>query len=79
VRVQDLDDLCEIDEGPGETIDLVDDDGVDLPRLDVCEESRQRGALQRAARVAAVFVAGPDELPAQLKPCSRPSSDDFRV
>jgi hypothetical protein len=35
--VEDLDNLGKIGERPGQPVDLVDDDGIDLPRRDVRE------------------------------------------
>ncbi len=64
VRVQDFDDLREVDERAGEAVDLVDDDRINLPGLNICEESPECGTIQRGPRVPAVVVACSDWLPA---------------
>ena len=63
VRVQGVDDLGEVRERPSEAVDLVHDDRVDPPRLDVCEEPEEGRAFERSAGVATVVVAGANELP----------------
>jgi hypothetical protein len=59
-----FDQLGEVSEGAGKTIDLVDDHGVDLPGFDVGEKLPEGRALQTAAAESAVVVAVPDRRPA---------------
>ena len=56
--VEDLDEPGKIRQRPGQPVDLVDDDDVDPPGLDVGEQALQRRARQRRAGDAAIVVAG---------------------
>ena len=56
--VEDLDEPGKIRQCPGQPVDLVDDDDVDPPGLDVGEQALQRRARQRRAGDAAIVVAG---------------------
>ena len=62
--IEDLDDLGEIGERPGQPVDLVDDDDVDPPRLDVGEQPLQRRPLHRGAGEPAVVVSRAQAHPA---------------
>jgi hypothetical protein len=64
MRVHHLDQLREVHQRAAEAIDLVDDDHVDHPCLDVGQQPLQRRPLQRAAGEAAVVVAVTDQHPA---------------
>ena len=50
--------LGEIGERAGQPVDLVDDEDVDPPGLDVGKQALQRRALQGGARDAAIVVTG---------------------
>ncbi len=54
--VEDLHDPGEVEQGPGQAVDLVDDHAVDPPRLDVGHEPLQRRPVHVAAGEAAVVV-----------------------
>ncbi len=56
VLVQDLHDPGEIEERPGQPVDLVDNDAVDAPRLDVGHQPPQRGPVHVPAREPTVVV-----------------------
>ena len=58
MSIEDLDHLGEIGERAGQPVDLVDDDDVDPPGLDVGKQALQRRALQGGARDAAIVVTG---------------------
>ena len=62
--VEDLDQLGEVHQRPGQPVDLVDHDDVDQPLLDVGEQLLQRRPFQRAAGEAAVVVGVSDQRPA---------------
>jgi hypothetical protein len=62
--VEQLDQLGEIGERPGQTVDLVDDDDIDLAAADIIQQLLQRGAVERGARQTAIVVAGSDQPPA---------------
>ena len=64
VPVEHLDQLGEVHQRAAEAVDLVDDDDVDEPGLDVGEQLLQGRALQRAAGEAAVVIALADGGPA---------------
>ena len=61
--VEQLDQLGEVGERTGQTVDLVDDDDVDLAGADVFEQPLQRGPVGVAAREAPVVVLGPQHRP----------------
>ena len=52
-----LDQLGEVHQRAAEPVDLVDDDDVDQPGLDVAQQPLQGRPLQRAARDPAIVVA----------------------
>ena len=54
--IQHIDDLGEIGERPGQAVDLVNDNDLNLASLDIGEEPLQGRALYRAAREASVVV-----------------------
>ena len=56
VLLERLDQLGEVHQRAAEPVDLVDDDDVDQPGLDVAQQALQRRPLQRAARDAAIVV-----------------------
>ena len=61
--IEDLDHACEVGQGPGQAVNLVDDDDVDLAGLDVAEKPLERRALHGCAGEAAIVVAGRDRSP----------------
>jgi hypothetical protein len=54
--VEDLDDLGKVGERAGEPVDLVDDDDVDPPRLDLCEQLLQSGPIHCGAGEPAIVI-----------------------
>jgi hypothetical protein len=56
VRIEDVDNLGEIGERPGQAVDLVNDNDLNLAGLDIGEEPPERRPLHRAAREASVVV-----------------------
>ena len=64
VCVEHFDDLGEVDERAGQTVDLVDDHDIDLPCRDVGEQALQRRPLHVAAREPGVIVELGKRLPA---------------
>jgi len=56
LRIEHVDDLCEISEAAREPVDLVDDDDVDLPGRDIRHELYQPGSLHVAAGESAIIV-----------------------
>jgi hypothetical protein len=64
--VEELDQLGEVGERAGQPVDLVDNDHVDPVSANVIKELLERWPVHRAARVATVVVAGPDQLPALM-------------
>lgn len=57
MRVEEFDQLGEISERSGETVDLVDDDYIDTSFADAIEQTLQRRTIGGAARIAAVVEA----------------------
>ena len=55
--VEDLDNLGKIGERAGQPVDLVDDDGVDPPRLNIGEQLLQSGPIHRRAGEPAVIIS----------------------
>jgi hypothetical protein len=72
--VERLHDAGEVEQGPAEPIDLVDDDAVDLAGLDVPEEPVEGGPLHVAAGVAAIVV-----VVGQYSPALRLLAGDVRL
>ena len=64
--VEQLDQLGEVGQGACQPVDLVDHDNIDPAIPDVGQQSLERGALGRAAGIAAVVVAGADQGPAVM-------------
>jgi len=62
--VEQLYQLGEIRQRPGQAVDLVDNDDVDLAVADIAQQSLQRRTVQRGARQAAIVIPGPDQPPA---------------
>ena len=54
--VEQLDQFGEVRQRPGQPVDLVDDDDVDLPGLDVLQQSLQGWPIGIAAGEAAVII-----------------------
>ena len=54
--IQHIDDLREIGERPGQAVDLVNDNDLNLASLDIGEEPLQGRALHRAAGEAPVVI-----------------------
>jgi hypothetical protein len=66
VAIEQLDQLGEVGQRARETVDLVDNDDVDLSGFHVGQQLLQGRAIGRAAGIAAVIVAGPDQGPAGM-------------
>ena len=56
MTVEGLDELGEVTERPAQPVDLVDDDDVDPPDLDIGEQALQRRALQGGAGDATIVI-----------------------
>src|SRR3984957_1114063 len=64
--VEELDQLGEVGERAGQPVDLVDNDHIDPASANVIKELLERWPVHRAAGIAAVVIAGPDQLPALM-------------
>ena len=64
--IEQLDQLGEVGQRPGQAVDLVDDDDIDLPGSDVVQQPLQGGTVGGSAGVPAIVVAGPDQGPAVM-------------
>ena len=64
IGLEHLDQPGEVGERAGEPVDLVDDDHIDQPCLDIPEQALQCGPLQRGAGDAAIVVAVRHQHPA---------------
>jgi hypothetical protein len=58
--------LGEVGERPGQAVDLVDHDDVDLAGADVCQEPLQGRPVGIAAREATILVFRADQRPAGM-------------
>src|SRR5271157_1539564 len=65
--VECFDELCEVGKRAGETVDLVDNDNVDLASPDLVQQILQGRAIQRSAGQAAVVESIPDQSPAFMR------------
>ena len=64
--VEQLDELCEIGERPGQAVDLVHHDDVHLAGTDIVQQTLQGRAVGVAAREAAIVVFGAQQRPAGM-------------
>ena len=64
--IEQLDQLGKVRQRPGQAVDLIDDDDVDLPGADILQQPLQVRPVGRAAGVAAVVIAGADQGPAGM-------------
>jgi hypothetical protein len=62
--IEQLHQLGEIRQRPGQPVDLVDDHNLNFPGPDIGQQLLERRAVGRAAGIAAVLIAGPDQGPA---------------
>jgi hypothetical protein len=66
VRLEELDELGEVREGPGQAIELVDHHDIDKAGPDVGQEPLQGRAVDRGAGEAAIVIAGRECPPALM-------------
>jgi hypothetical protein len=66
VRIEQLDQLGEVRERPRKTVDLVDNDDVDLAGADVLQQLLKVGTVGGPAGVSSIIIAGPDQIPAGM-------------
>jgi hypothetical protein len=66
MHVEQLDELCEVRQGPGQTVDLVDNDDVNLPGPHVFQQSLQGRPVGVATREAAIIVFAAQQGPASV-------------
>src|SRR5882757_4870744 len=62
--IEQFDQFGEICQGSRQTVDVVDDDDINLPGADVVQQSLQVGPVGRSAGVSAIIVARADQSPA---------------
>ena len=65
--IKEFDQFCEIGEGAGETVDLIDHDDGDLAGPDIGEELLQGRAVERGPGNTAIVVAIGVEAPALMR------------
>src|SRR5271157_3619426 len=65
--VEQFDQLCEVGKRPGETVDLIHDDDVDLPGANLVEQRLKGRAVQRGAGQPAVIEMGGNQRPAFMR------------
>ena len=56
----------EVRQRPRQTVDLVDNDDIDLPGADILQQPLQVRAVGRPAGVSAIVIAGSDQGPAGM-------------
>ena len=64
--IEQLDQLGEVRERPRKTVDLVDNDDVDLAGADVLQQLLKVGTIGGPAGVPSIIIAGPDQIPAGM-------------
>ena len=64
--IEKFDQLGKIGERTGQTIDLIDDDDVDLAGADIIQQTLEGGAVGIATGEAAIIIFGPDQGPAGM-------------
>ena len=66
MRIEQLDQLGEVGQRPCQTVDLVDDDDVDLAGADIVQQLLKVGTVSGPAGVSAIVIAGTDHGPAGM-------------
>src|SRR6266481_10004717 len=66
MRIEQLDQFGEVRQRPCQTVDLVDNDDVNLPGADIVQQSLQVRTVSRPARVSAIVVPRTDQGPAGM-------------
>ena len=66
MRIEQFDQLGEVGQRPRQTVDLVDDDDVDLPGANIIQQLLKVGAVGGPAGIPAVIITGPDQGPAGM-------------
>ena len=59
--IEQLDQLGEVGKRPRQTVDLVDDDDVDLAGADIVQQSLQVGTVGGPTGISAIVIAGPNQ------------------
>ena len=67
ILVEQLDELCEVRQRPGQAVDLVDDDHIDLAGPHVVEEPLQSRPVGVAAGEPPVVVLGSQQGPSGVR------------
>jgi hypothetical protein len=55
--IEQFDQLGKVGERPGQTVDLVDHDDIDLAGSDIIQKTRQVGTVGRSSGIAAIVIA----------------------
>ena len=66
MRIEQIDQFGEVRQRPCQTVDLVDNDDVNLPGADIVQQSLQVRTVSRPARVSAIVVPRTDQGPAGM-------------
>jgi hypothetical protein len=66
MRIEQLDQFGEVRKRPGQTVDLVDNDDVNLPPSDIAQQTLKVGTVSGPAGVPAIVIAGSDQGPAGM-------------
>src|SRR6266403_2582055 len=66
MRIEQLDQFGEVRQRPCQTVDLVDNDDVNLPGADIVQQSLQVRTVSRPAGVSAIVVPRTDQGPAGM-------------
>ena len=64
--IEQLDQLGEVRQRPRQTVDLVDNDDIDLPGADIVQQLLKVGTVGGPAGVSAIVIAGSDQGPAGM-------------
>ena len=62
MRIEQFDQLGEVGQRSRQTVDLVDDDDVDLPGANIIQQLLKVGAVGGPAGVSAIVIAGTDQV-----------------
>ena len=66
MRIEGLNDLGKVGQGPGQAINLIDNDRIDEPRIYVGQKPLQRGTVEIAAGIGWIVIKGGDDDPALM-------------
>ena len=66
MRIERFNDLGEVGQGPGQAVDLIDNDRIDEPRIYIGQKPLQGGTVDIAAGIGWIVIKGGNDDPALM-------------